>query len=155
MLCPLFMTYAVAALLSAGEPATPTGHAPLTAPLDSSAEAAVIDEIRAFYRDLDGGNWAALLTHFLPAKVTARWAPPTASDAWANLSVPPPTSDGAASTSDRCAPRTAVTIVGAWARVRVRRCDTPIDEAWLLHVSDRWKIVHLVLGTPTALSTRE
>src|SRR5918911_4511218 len=102
---PLFMTYAVVALLTAGEPATATRLTSLTVPRDSTAQAAVMDEIRAFYRDLDDGNWAALLTHFLPAKVTARWAPPSASDPWANLSAPSPTSRSAARTSGRCAPR--------------------------------------------------
>jgi hypothetical protein len=107
--------------------------------------------MRAFYRDLDDRNWTALVTHFLPAKVTARWVPPVASSAWAHLEAPPPAPDGGAGASGRCAPRAAVAIVGAWARVRVRRCAAPVDEAWLLRVSGRWKIVHLVLAAPPAL----
>ena len=150
MLCLLSAAYAVVALLTAGAPAAPARLTDRT-PSPDSAEAMIRDEMRAFYRDLDGSNWNALVTHFLPSKVTARWAPPVASGAWTRLEVPPPTAGGAAGASGRCAPRVAVAVVDRWARVLVRRCAAPVDEAWLLRVSGHWKIVHLDLAAPPAL----
>lgn len=143
MLGPLSATCTLVALLTAGEPATAPRHPSLTARADSAAEAMILDEMRAFYRDLDDGNWAALLDHFLPAKVTARWVPPVASREWARLEAPPPTPDGSASASDHCVPRTAVAVVGDWARLLARRCSAPVDEAWFFRMSGHWKIVHL------------
>jgi hypothetical protein len=110
-------------------------------PSDSAAAAAIRDEVNAFYRDLDARRWSPLLDHFLPAKVTARWAPPTDDPTWSDLAAPRPASE-----SERCASRTAVAIVGDWARVRARRCAAGVDELWLLRVSGRWKIVHLALA---------
>jgi len=137
------------ALLAASDTAPATGHSSLATPRDSIARAAILDEMRAFYRDLDDRNWNAMLSHFIPAKVTARWTPPADSSEWARLDVPPPAAaDGPASVAGRCELRASVAIVGDWARVRARRCAAPPDEAWLLRVSGRWKIVHLILAPP-------
>lgn len=151
MSCPLSAVYAVIALLTASEPAPAALRASPTASSDSAAEAVVLDEVRAFYRDLDERNWVALLDHFLPSKVTARWVPPRDSGAWVRLEAPSPTPDGVASESGRCAPRAAVVVVGDWARARVRRCGAALDEAWLLRVSGHWKIVYLELAPPPAV----
>ena len=148
MPCFLAAACAIGALLAAHSPAPATRHATHHVPPDSAAEAMVLDEMRAFYRDLDARSWTPLLDHFLPAKVTARWTPPTAELAWSGLAAPAP--DGAAEMSGRCALRAAVAIVGDWARVRVRRCAAGVDEAWLLRVSGQWKIVHLALASPPA-----
>jgi hypothetical protein len=117
-------------------------------PARSAAEAMVLDEMRAFYRDLGDHNWPSLLDHFLPAKVAARWAPPTADRAWADLAAP--ASETVAGASGHCAPPAAVVIVGNWARVLVRRGVAGVDEAWLLHMGSHWKIVHLVLSPSIA-----
>lgn len=139
------------ALLAAGGNAAPAaGNVSPATPRDSIAQAAILDEMRAFYRDLDDRNWNAMLSHFIPAKVTARWTPPADSSAWARLDVPPPAAEGKASGAGRCALRASVAIVGDWARVRARRCAAPPDEAWLLRVSGRWKIVHLILAPPAS-----
>lgn len=111
-------------------------------PRVDAAEAEIAREMLAFYGDLEGGRWSAMLDHFLPAKVTARWSPPEGSVAWARLSAPPA---AAAGSSGRCAPRLSMAVVGDWARVLARRCGAGVDEAWLLRVSGRWKIVRLVL----------
>lgn len=112
-------------------------------PSDSAAEVAILAEMRAFYRDLDDRNWTALLDHFLPAKVTARWSPPLADAAWGRLEAPPSTGDGAGVAVGRCAAVATVAVVGDWARLLARRCGAPVDEAWFLRVHGRWKIVHL------------
>jgi hypothetical protein len=149
MLCPLFLAYTLVALLTAGDPEPAARRACLTAQRDSVAEAAILDEMRAFYRDLDDRNWNAMLSHFIPAKVAARWAPPADSSAWVRLEAPPlPAAESAESAAVRCEPRASVAVVGDWARVRARRCAAPADEAWLLRVSGNWKIVHLVLAPP-------
>jgi hypothetical protein len=117
-------------------------------PRVDGAEAEIAREMLAFYGDLEGGRWSAMLDHFLPAKVTARWAPPEGSVAWARLSAPAAAGAGAgagAGSSGRCAPRLSMAVVGDWARVLARRCGAGVDEAWLLRVSGRWKIVRLVL----------
>jgi hypothetical protein len=131
MLCSLVTACAVLGLLAA------------PAPSDSAAVTVIRDEVNAFYRDLDARRWSPLLDHFLPAKVTARWAPPTDDSTWSTLAAPPPARE-----SERCAPRTTVAVVGDWARVRARRCAAGVDELWLLRVSGRWKIVHLALANP-------
>jgi hypothetical protein len=125
------MAYGLVAWLVAGEPRRDTAHEEIAT------------EMRAFYADLDGARWSAMLDHFLPAKVTARWSPPEESMAWTRLLAPPAT----AGSSGGCGPRLAVAVVGEWARVLARRCGGAVDEAWMLRVGGRWKIVHLVLGT--------
>ncbi len=144
----LFATFFVIALLGASDDASADRRFTLVEPRDSASEAMIVGEMRAFYRDLDRQNWPALLDHFLPAKVTARWAPPTADRTWAELAAP---ATRAADDSEGCDLRIAVAIVGDWARVRVRRCAVAVDEAWLLHVSGHWKIVHLVLARAPAV----
>ncbi|HJU88100.1 MAG TPA: hypothetical protein VJ672_01825 [Gemmatimonadaceae bacterium] len=104
----------------------------------ATAHGAIAAEVEAFYRDFADGRWSAMLDHFLPAKVTARWAPPAQNESWARLTAP-------AVHTPPCTPRLAIAVVGDWARVLTRRCSA-IDEAWLLRVSGRWKIVHLELS---------
>ena len=137
MFTSLFTACAVAALCATGESSVPSSD---------SAETAIATEVRAFYRDFADGRWSAMLDHFLPAKVTARWAPPERSDVWARLVAPPPEMPPSGSAGKDCAPRLGIAVVGDWARVLARRC-AAVDEAWLLRVSGRWKIVHLELGT--------
>src|SRR3954467_7912853 len=43
---------------------------------DSRSEAAIRGEALAFYRDLAARDTPALLNHFWPAKIAARWEPP-------------------------------------------------------------------------------
>jgi hypothetical protein len=143
----LFATFLVIALLGASDHASADRRSTLVETRDSASEAMIVGEMRAFYRDLDRQNWPALLDHFLPAKVTARWVPPITNRMWAELATP---AISVADDSQRCELRMSVAIVGDWARVRVRRCALSVDEAWLLHVSGHWKIVHLVLADAPA-----
>jgi hypothetical protein len=127
---------------------------------DPASEAAgeeIRGEVRAFYRDLKARDWATVLIHFWPAKITARWEPPTESGSWNHGSTDAPSdARGSGSTSERpayaCARDSArelrpdVRIEGRWARVMVTHCATNADELWLLDVNGRWKIVRLVLG---------
>lgn len=145
MLCALIAAYAGVVPVAAIGHSTLAGGRGLAGPEDSAATAAVAAEVRAFYLDLDAQNWAPLLNRFIPAKVTARWAAPTTNVTWTRLAAPDAVAREAAGP---CEPRAAVAVVGDWARVRVRRCAAPPDEAWLLRVSGRWKIVHLELATP-------
>jgi hypothetical protein len=140
----LFAVFTVVTLLATSDSTRPAPRTCLPVPAGSAAEVKVLDEMRAFYRDLDDRNWPPLLDHFLPAKVAARWAPPTADRAWADLAAP--AAETAADASRRCAPPAAVVIVGNWARVIVRRGAAGVDEAWLLHMGSHWKIVHLALA---------
>ena len=155
MLSSLPAAYALVRLLTLGEPVAVARYDAPAARADSSAESMILEEMRAFYRDLEDRNWAPLLNHFLPSKVTARWVPPRDGTAWAHLEAPSPVADGVARTSGRCTPRAAVAIVGDWARVRARRCGASVDEAWLLRVSGRWKIVYLDLAPTPQLSTAQ
>jgi hypothetical protein len=96
--------------------------------------AAVAAEVAAFYRDLRTRQWAALLDHFWPAKITARWEPPLADRAWqrapedarapAKGSRAPtrPCLAAAANDAPDVTPSADVRVVGAWARVLVTRC---------------------------------
>lgn len=135
---------------------------------------AVVAEVRAFYGDVHAKRWADVLDHFLPAKVTARWAPPVMSAVWTSPETAVVAADptrpasrgarcgGAGSDAERAL---MVAVVGAWARVVVPRCagggadgsahrsdatSGARDELWLLRVSGRWKIVHLELGAAGA-----
>jgi hypothetical protein len=135
---------------------------------DGSAadRAAIVAEVRAFYADVEARRWANVLDHFLPAKVTARWAPPVGTEAWRSLvpsSPPRDTTRLGSGGEPGCvgggAERTLrVAVVGEWARVIADDCAGGVhgptrggraragDELWLLRVSGRWKIVHLESG---------
>ncbi len=149
MLCSLSAAYTLFALLTAGAPAAVLPHPSHRAPSDSAAAIMILEELRAAYRDIDDKNWTDLITHFLPAKVAARFAPPTTSSAWSNLAAPAPVPSAGAERaatgeSYACAPRAALVVIGSWARVLARRCDGPVFEAWFYFMSGHWKIVHLV-----------
>lgn len=155
MLCSLSAACTVFALLTAGGPAGALPHLSRVAPSDS-ATIMILEELRAAYRDIDDKNWTDLITHFLPAKVTARFSPPTSSIAWSSLESPTPIpSSGperaATEASYDCAPHAAIAVVGSWARVLARRCDGPVFEAWFYFLSGHWKIVHLVGAEPPAI----
>jgi hypothetical protein len=123
----------------------------------TAAREAIQSEVRAFYRDLAARDWPTLLSHFWPAKITARWEPPVESGSWiADREDAPPNAVGSGSASgrraDACAgdgaraPWADVRIEGRWARVLVAHCAAKTDELWLLDVNGRWKIVRLILG---------
>jgi hypothetical protein len=115
---------------------------------DSAASAQIREELRGYYRDLHDRNWTSIVTHFYPAKVTARFAVPSADSAWSALRVPAPAQPATPETRGYCAPTTAIAIIGHWARVLARRCTGEADEAWLYSMSGRWKIIHLESGAP-------
>jgi hypothetical protein len=117
---------------------------------DSAASVAILDELRAYYRDLHDRNWTSIVTHFYPAKVTARFAVPDGDRAWSALAPPPSEPHQAPDFHGYCAANATIAVVGHWARVRARRCTGELDEAWFYVMSGRWKIVHLVSGEPMA-----
>lgn len=117
---------------------------------DSVAVAMISEELRAFYRDLHDRNWTSIITHFYPAKVTARFAVPDTEPAWAALAAPPTEPHETPDARGYCPPRSTIAIVGNWARVRTRRCTGELDEAWFYHMSGRWKMIHLVSGEQLA-----
>jgi hypothetical protein len=157
---------AIAALVASGQTVaqiSPKARTACARTGDGSEHGAIVAEVSAFYRDLRAQQWAAVLDHFWPAKITARWEPPLGDAAWED-------SPQAASTSKEdasaCAchvddatgapASTEIHVVAAWARVVVSPCRTlSIDsrateeekgqELWLLSVSGRWKIVHLAV----------
>jgi len=49
---------------------------------EDSAKARIAMEVRAFERDLAAKDWNAVLGHFWPAKITARWEPPVENEEW-------------------------------------------------------------------------
>lgn len=121
-------------------------------PRDSAATVMILEELRGYYRDLHDRNWTSIVTHFYPAKVTARFAVPDQDPVWISLTDP---SIEARETSDAhgyCLPNATVAVVGHWARVRARRCTGELDEAWLYSMSGRWKIIHLESGAPLTTS---
>ncbi len=141
---------AVAALLTTGNlaPASRASRAPLHN--DSAAVAMISEELRGYYRDLHDRNWTSIITHFYPAKVTARFAVPDTDPAWAALAAPPAEPHEMPDAHGYCSPRWTIAIVGSWARVRTRRCTGELDEAWFYVMSGQWKIIHLVSGAPLA-----
>jgi hypothetical protein len=126
---------------------------PATQPPDPKAAEAIRGEVRAFYRDLALQDWPTLLTHFWPAKITARWEPPFPSreKSLPTLSAAaiggglPAVAEGCAR-GDAAVARSEIGIAGRWARLSVARCPGSPDELWLLDVNGSWKIVRLVLG---------
>jgi hypothetical protein len=116
-----------------------------------SAVVAIGTELRAYYRDLHDRNWSSIVTHFYPAKVTARFAVPSTQPDWMALAAPADEPRAVADAHGYCAPRAAIVIVGNWARVRARRCTGELDEAWFYEMSGRWKIIHLESGQSLAM----
>ena len=110
------------------------------------AREAILAELRGFYRDLHAHRTAALLDHFWPSKVTARWEPPTTDPTWSRLAAPRITMAGSAP-SGPCVEGSLsqIAVVGRWARVLVTPCDgTAPDELWVVEMGGKWKIVRLV-----------
>jgi hypothetical protein len=137
---------------------------------DGTQREAIHAEVSAFYRDLRAQQWAALLDHFWPAKITARWEPPVADPAWQDSSrrgsAPAEDASACACPIDNgggAPASTEIHVVAAWARMLVSPCPTQVtgpkareehdlEELWLLHVNDRWKIVHFASGAPRTMS---
>lgn len=143
---------ALSALQLSARPASsgpPAAHA-LAA--DSAASNLILEELRGYYRDLHDRNWTSIVTHFYPAKVTARFAVPAANREWIALAAPPIEPQGTPDAHGYCMPNAAIAIVGHWARVRARRCTGEVDEAWFYSMSGRWRIIHLVSGTSLTTS---
>jgi len=124
----------------------------ITGSADSAARVMILEELRGYYRDLHDRNWTSIVTHFYPAKVTARFAVPDHDPAWIALAVPPVEPHEAVDAHGYCLPNAAVAIVGHWARVRARRCTGEADEAWFYAMSGRWKIIHLESGATLTTS---
>lgn len=138
---------AVAAVLTTGNRALASRAGCRPYPGDSAAVAMISEELRAFYRDLHDRNWTSIITHFYPAKVTARFAVPDSDPTWAALAAPPAEPHETPDAHGYCLPRSTIAIVGNWARVRTRRCTGELDEAWFYAMSGRWKMIHLVSET--------
>lgn len=141
---------ALATLLTTGPRKPDTPFVNLKRHEDTAAVAMISEELRGFYRDLHDRNWTSIITHFYPAKVTARFAVPDTDPVWAALAVPPAEPHESPDAHGYCSPRSAIAIVGNWARVRSRRCTGEVDEAWFYVMSGRWKIIHLASGPPLA-----
>jgi len=124
---------------------------PSKVPVDRKAEEAIRAEARAFYRDLAARDTPALLDHFWPAKVAARWEPPFESRPEPHPAMVAAAIVGTARGAPACAgpdaavARAGLRIEGAWARAIVPRCPDGDDELWLLDFQGHWKIVRLVL----------
>ena len=142
--------YALAVLSSAGQ-SSPL-HVALRSNADSAASAQILEELRGYYRDLHDHDWTSIVTHFYPAKVTARFAVPDDDPGWSALATPPVEPHGSPDAHGYCVPNTAIAIVGHWARVRARRCTGEVDEAWFYSMSGRWKIIHLESGASLTTS---
>ena len=119
---------------------------------DPQAEAAIRAEARGFYRDLSVRDTPALLDHFWPAKLAARWEPPFEPAPAGKPALVSAAIIGTARGARACAPPDAavasadLTIQGTWARAIVSRCPEGDDELWLLRFEGRWKIVRLTLA---------
>jgi hypothetical protein len=140
----LHLLYALFAVPTSGQRASPKFSPASEA--DSSARVQIFEELRGYYRDLHDRNWTSIVTHFYPAKVTARFAVPDDKPEWSALAPPPVEPREMPDAHGYCVPNTAIAIVGHWARVRARRCTGELDEAWFYSMSGRWKIIHLVSG---------
>jgi hypothetical protein len=138
--------FALSALSPSGQLASQSGQVVYTRRADSAASVVILEELRAYYRDLHDRNWTSIVTHFYPAKVTARFAVPDGDGVWIALAAPPIEPHESPDSHGYCAPNTAVVVVGHWARVRARRCTGELDEAWFYSMSGRWKIIHLASG---------
>jgi hypothetical protein len=125
--------------------ALPTTGAPASTS-DSASIAMIGEELRAYYRDLHDRNWSSIVTHFYPAKVTARFAVPDTASEWMTLEAPRAEPRATPDAQGYCAAKASIAIVGNWARVRARRCTGELDEAWFYAMSGKWKIIHLDSG---------
>jgi len=119
-------------------------------PVDGKAEEAIRAEARAFYRDLASRDTPALLNHFWPAKIAARWEPPFDAPA---QSRPPVLSTGVVprvaqgcGAGDVAVALADLRVERPWARAMVPRCREGSDELWFLEFNATWKIVHLALA---------
>jgi hypothetical protein len=121
---------------------------------DSAVVAMISEELRAYYRDLHDRNWTQMITHFYPAKVTARFAVPDTDSAWAALAPPPTEPHDSPDAHGYCSPRASIAIVGNWARVLARRCTGELDESWFYAMSARWKMIHLESGRHLTTATQ-
>jgi hypothetical protein len=139
---------ALAAVSAAGDSGAHPRHLAPRIDSDSTAIMAVASELRSYYRDLHDRNWPSIVTHFYPAKVTARYAVPDDSTAWRALAAPPAEPRAVPDAHGYCAPASNIVVIGHWARVRARRCSGELDEAWFYSMSGRWKMIHLVSGAP-------
>jgi hypothetical protein len=113
-----------------------------------AARSLIAIEARSFQRDLAVKDWNALLTHFWPAKITARWEPPVESDVWASASLEQqaPIGSRAVQVERRCGEEgSTIAVAGRWARVLLPSCGSRPSELWMLEVNGRWKIVRLML----------
>ena len=148
--------HALCTLLAAldGPAQTPAqrGTSAHAVPRDSAATMSILEELRSYYRDLHDRNWTSIVTHFYPAKVTARFAVPDHDPAWIALGEPSAEAHETSDAHGYCAPNAMVALVGHWARVRARRCTGELDEAWFYSMSGRWKIIHLESGAPLTSS---
>src|SRR5690349_341508 len=92
-----------AALLALSEAcvaqAGPAARAGCAGSTDGIPRDAIVAEVSAFYRDLRARQWAPLLDHFWPAKITAHWEPPVADPAWRGS---PPPADAPAEDVSAC-----------------------------------------------------
>jgi hypothetical protein len=138
----------LSALSSSSQLASGRSRVAFTFRADTAATIAIRDELRAYYRDLHDRNWTSIITHFYPAKVTARFSVPDGDRAWIALAAPPIDPHESPDFHGYCVPNAAIAVVGHWARVRARRCTGELDEAWFYSMSGRWKIIHLVSGAP-------
>jgi len=120
--------------------------------IDRKADEAIRAEARAFYRDLASHDTPALLNHFWPAKIAARWEPPFEPQPEHG---PPLLAAGISPRSGGrkgCAPgevavlHSEVRVERPWARAAVPRCAEGSDELWFLEFDGRWKIVRLALA---------
>ena len=120
---------------------------------DEPARTRVQSVARAFQRDLEARDWNALLTHFWPAKVGARWQPSGALEG-ATESAEGPGRGAvavAARNSTQCAEGSPeVRLAGRWARVVLPSCASTSTELWMLEMNGRWKIVRLGPHVPPA-----
>jgi hypothetical protein len=123
---------------------------PSKVPVDRRAEEAIRAEARAFYRDLASRDTPALLNHFWPAKIAARWEPPFEPSAprgpplLSTAMVPRAVQDCAA--AEAAVALADLRIERPWARAMVPRCPEGSDELWFLEFDGSWKIVRLTLG---------
>ena len=128
--------------------------APSNVPVDRKADEAIRAEARAFYRDLASRDTPALLNHFWPAKIAARWEPPfesqpARSPPLLSTAILPRARGGSAQgcvAADPAVARADLRIERPWARAIVARCPEGNDELWFLEFDATWKIVRLVLA---------
>ncbi|MBA2566059.1 MAG: hypothetical protein H0V09_11655 [Gemmatimonadetes bacterium] len=127
-----------------------------SAPPSGTGEEEVRAVVRAFYFHLSHGDWEALISQILPAKVTARWSPSQPN------STASPGAPGTSHVTRRIAvevecasdhgPRVdhaVVTLEGKWALARVPACvegSGGMDEFRLLRVQERWRIVYIAMA---------